>query len=38
MSPLSQSKGHDAPRLLDELVLGEAAVVDDVVAGLKDAV
>jgi hypothetical protein len=38
MCPLAHSEEHDAPRLIDELVPGEAAVVDDVVLGLKDAV
>lgn len=38
MGPLAESEGHDAPGLLDELVPGEAAVVDDVVVGLEDAV
>jgi hypothetical protein len=30
--------GHDAPTLVDELVPGVAAVVDDVVIGLEHAV
>jgi len=38
MGPLAQAEGHDAPGLLDELVPGEAAVIDDVVVGLEDAV
>ncbi len=38
MGPLAQSEGHDAPGLLDELVPGEAAMVDDVVVGMEDAV
>lgn len=38
MGPLAQPEGHGAPGLLDELVPGEAAVVDDVVVGLEDAV
>ena len=33
MCPLPQPDGHDAPRLVDELVPGEAAVIDDVVVG-----
>jgi hypothetical protein len=33
MRPLSHSDGHDAPWLADEVVPGEAAVVDDVVVG-----
>ena len=36
--PLAASDGHDAPRLVDEFVPGLAAVVDDVVVGLEDAV
>jgi len=38
MSPLAQTEGHDAPRLIDELVLGVAAVVDDIVVGSEDPV
>ena len=38
MGPLAQSQRHDAPRLIDELVPGVAAVVEDVVAGAEDAV
>ena len=38
MGPLSQAEGHDPPRLIYELVPGEAAVVDDVVVGFEDAV
>jgi len=38
MSPLPHSDGHDAPWLTDEVVPGEAAVVDDVVVGFEDAV
>lgn len=38
MGLLAQSEGHDAPGLVDELVPGEAAVVDDVIVGLEDAV
>ena len=30
MSPTAQSDGHDAPRLIDEAVPGEAAVIEDV--------
>ena len=33
MRPLPHSDGHDAPWLVDELVPGEAAVIDDVVIG-----
>ena len=38
MRPIAQSDGHDAPGLIDELVPGVAAVVDDVVVGFEDAV
>lgn len=38
MRPLAQSDRHDAPRLIDEVVPGEAALVDDVVVGFEDAV
>lgn len=38
MCPLAHSDGHDAPGLIDELVPGEAAVIDDVVVGFEDAV
>lgn len=38
MCPLAHSDGHDAPRLIDELVPCEAAVVDNVVVGFEDAV
>ena len=38
MCPLSHANGHDAPWLIDEVVPGEAAVVDDVVVGLEDPV
>jgi len=31
MRPLAQSDGHDAPRLVDELVPGITAVVDEIV-------
>ena len=37
-APIAQSEGHDAPRLIDELVPGVAAVIDDVVVGGEDAV
>lgn len=33
MRPLVHADGHDAPRLIDEVVPGETAVVDDVVVG-----
>ena len=38
MCPLAHSDGHDAPRLIDELVPCEATMVDDVVVGFEDAV
>jgi hypothetical protein len=38
MRPLAQADGHDAPRLIDELVPSEAAVIDDIIVGLEDAV
>ena len=38
MCPLAHADAHDAPRLIDEVVPGEAAVVDDFVVGLEDAV
>ena len=36
MGPLAHTDGHDAPWLIDEVVPGEAAVVDDVVVGFED--
>lgn len=38
MSPMSDADRHDAPRLFDKLVPGEAAVVDDVVMRFEDPV
>ena len=38
MSPGSQSDGHDAPGLIDEFIPGSAAMIDEIVVGLKDAV
>ena len=38
MRPLAQSDGHDAPRLIDELVPCVAAVVDEIVVGFEDTV
>jgi len=38
MGPVAQSDGHDAPGLVDELVPGVAAVVDDVVVRFEHAV
>ncbi len=35
---MPHADGHDAPWLADEVVPGEAAVVDDVVVGFEDAV
>ena len=35
MRPLAHANRHDAPRLIDEVVPGEAAVVDDVVVGFE---
>jgi len=38
MCPIAQADRHDCPRLVDETVPGKAAVIDDVVVGLEDAV
>src|SRR3546814_4729200 len=38
MGPFASSDGHDAPRLVDELVPRLTAVVDDVVVGGEDPV
>jgi len=38
MCPIAQADGHDCPRLVDEAVPAKAAVIDDVVIGLEDAV
>lgn len=38
MRPIAQSNGHDAPGLIDELVPGGTAVIDDVVCGFEDAI
>ena len=38
MRPIAQTDGHDAPGLIDELIPGVAAVVDDVVVGFEDAI
>lgn len=35
MRPVSEADGHDAPRLLDKLVPGEAAVIENVFIGLE---
>jgi hypothetical protein len=36
--PLARSEGHDAPGLVDELVLCLAAVIDEIVVGFEDTV
>jgi hypothetical protein len=36
--PIAASDGHDFPRLVDERVPGEAAVIDDIVEGFEVAV
>ena len=38
MRPLAQSDGHDAPRLVDELVPSIAAMVDEIVVGFEDTI
>jgi len=38
MRPIAESDGHDCPWLVDELVPGVAAMVDDIVVGLEDPV
>src|SRR3954447_18707421 len=38
MGPIAHTYGHDLPRLIDEAVPCLAAMVDDVVVGLEDAV
>ena len=38
MCPISQSDGHDGPRLIDEFVPGIATVVEDIVVGEEHAV
>jgi hypothetical protein len=35
---LAQSDGHDAPRLIDELVPCRTTMVDEIVVGFEDAV
>src|SRR6266496_1931053 len=35
MRPVAQADGHDSPRLVDQLVPGVAAVVEDVLVGLE---
>src|SRR6266576_6937181 len=38
VGPLAQSDGHDAPRLVDELVPCRTTMVDEIVVGFEDAV
>ncbi len=38
MRPIAHTDGHDSPGLIDELVPGVAAMVDDVAVGFEDAV
>ena len=38
MRPLAQSDGHDAPGLIDELVPGRAAVIDEIVVRFEHAI
>src|SRR5680860_1161954 len=38
MGPVAQADGHDVPRLIDELVPGVAAMIEQVVVGLEDPV
>ena len=38
MGPFSCSDGHYLPRHIDELVPGEATVIEDVVVGFEDPV
>lgn len=38
MRPIAHSDGHDLPRLIDESVPSAAALIDDVVVVLEDAV
>jgi hypothetical protein len=38
MCPISQSDGHDGPRLIDEFVPSIATVVEDIVVGEEHAV
>src|SRR5262249_5732492 len=38
VGPLAQSVGHDAPRLIDELVPCRTTMVDEIVVGFEDAV
>jgi hypothetical protein len=34
--PIAASDGHDFPRLVDQRVPGEAAVIDDIVEGFEE--
>ena len=38
MRPITQADGHDRPGLIDELIPGVAALIDDVVVGPEDSV
>ena len=38
MCPIAHTDGHDGPRLIDEVIPGIAAMVDDVVVAFEDAV
>jgi len=38
MSPIAQTDGHDAPRLVAQAVRGVATQIDDLVVGFEDAV
>ena len=38
VSPIAQSDGHDAPRLVDEAVPSFAGGIEEVLAGLEDAI
>ena len=38
MCPSAKTDGHDAPRLIDERVPSEAAVIDDIVVGFADGI
>ena len=38
MGPIAQADGHDPPGLIDELVPGRTAMVEEIVVGCEDAV
>ena len=38
MRPIAQTDGHDAPWLIDEVVPGIAAVIEEIVVGGEDAI